>query len=81
MQVVDENFFAAVSIGACAQVTFGIVNCAASERVDVPGTADTFLKMGYHGLTLVFVWQTAVYAWAAFGPSAQAGMQKSFEIF
>lgn len=34
-----------------------------------PYLRNTILKMGYHGLTLVFVWQTAVYAWVAFGPS------------
>ena len=25
------------------------------------------LKLGYHGLTLVFTWQTVVYGWVAFG--------------
>ncbi len=32
-----------------------------------PYLRNAFLKIGYHGLTLVFVWQTVVYAWAAFG--------------
>ena len=30
-----------------------------------PYLRNTFLKIGYHGLTLVFVWQTAVFGWVA----------------
>lgn len=32
-----------------------------------PYLRNWFLKLGYHGLTLVFVWQTAVYGWIALG--------------
>jgi hypothetical protein len=32
-----------------------------------PYLRNTFLKIGYHGLTLVFVWQTAVYGSIAIG--------------
>lgn len=32
-----------------------------------PYLRNTFLKIGYHGLTLVFIWQTAVYGWVAVG--------------
>lgn len=32
-----------------------------------PYLRNTFLKIGYHGLTAVFVWQTLVYGWAALG--------------
>ena len=32
-----------------------------------PYLRNTFLKIGFHGLTLVFVWQTAVYGWVAIG--------------
>ncbi len=30
-----------------------------------PYLQNTFLKVGYHGLTLVFLWQTFVYGWLA----------------
>ena len=34
-----------------------------------PYLRNAFLKVGFHGLTFVFVWQTAVYGWAALGPA------------
>ncbi|HIE98503.1 MAG: hypothetical protein ABGZ53_01515 [Fuerstiella sp.] len=35
-----------------------------------PYLRNTLLKLGYHGLTMVFLWQTVVYGWAAFGSPA-----------
>lgn len=32
-----------------------------------PYLRNTFLKIGYHGLTAVFIWQTLVYAWVSLG--------------
>lgn len=32
-----------------------------------PYLRNTLLKVGYHGLTIVFMWQTAVYGWVALG--------------
>jgi len=32
-----------------------------------PYLRNAFLKAGYHGLTLVFTWQTLVYGWGAVG--------------
>ncbi len=32
-----------------------------------PYLRNWFLKAGYHGLTVVFTWQTFVYGWVAFG--------------
>ena len=32
-----------------------------------PYLKNWFLQLGYHGLTLVFVYQTAIYGWAALG--------------
>lgn len=32
-----------------------------------PYLRNTFLKLGYHGLTVVFTWQTLVYGWVAVG--------------
>lgn len=32
-----------------------------------PYLRNTLLKIGYHALTVVFVWQTAIYGWGAFG--------------
>ena len=32
-----------------------------------PYLRNWFLKAGYHGLTVVFTWQTIVYGWASFG--------------
>ena len=34
-----------------------------------PYLRNAFLKVGFHGLTLVFVWQTLVYGWAACPPA------------
>lgn len=33
-----------------------------------PFLKSTFLKLGYHGLTLVFIYQTVVLSWAAISP-------------
>ncbi len=33
-----------------------------------PWLRTTFLKVGYHGLTLVFTWHTLVHGWAALAP-------------
>ena len=33
-----------------------------------PYLRNWLLKLGYHGLTLVFTWQTAAYGWLAFAP-------------
>ena len=35
-----------------------------------PYLRNTFLRVGYHGLTLVFLWQTIVYGIGAFGTPA-----------
>ena len=32
-----------------------------------PYLRNTLLKIGYHALTAVFVWQTTIYGWGAFG--------------
>ncbi len=58
-----------------ARVFCGYVSCFWAIRLFIqcfffdakPYLRNTFLTIGYHGLTAVFVWQTVVYGWIGFG--------------
>ncbi len=56
--------------GVCAYATvFWGVRLTLQGVFDVkPHLTAWWLKAGYHGLTLLFVYVTAVFAWAAFAP-------------
>ena len=57
--------FIAVFWGARLAVQLFVFDCR-------PFLNSWFLKVGYHGLTLTFVFLTAVYAWAAISPGLGA---------